>query len=77
MGYRTVLERVPVVEGVMGRMTRTGRPVLLEDVGEDLDFLGAIEGVTSEICALLSDGEKLVGVLNVETTGGRRLTGDG
>ena len=34
MGYRTLPERVPVSEGVMGRVARTGRPVLLEDVGE-------------------------------------------
>ena len=76
VGYRTVLKRVPVSEGVMGRVARTGRPVLLEDVREDPDFLGAIEGITSEVCAPLFDGERLVGTLNVESTGGRRLTED-
>ena len=76
VGYRTLPERIPVSQGVMGRVARTGQPVLLEDVREDPDFLVAIEGVTSGVCAPLFDGGRVVGTLNVESTGGVRLTED-
>ncbi len=76
VGYRTVPERVPVSKGVMGRVARTGRPVLLEEVSEDPDYRGAVEGATSQVCAPLSDGERLLGTLAVESTGGCRLTED-
>ena len=52
---------------------RRGRPELLEDVSTDPDFLGAVEGVTSEICVPLFDGDEAVGFLNVESTGGVKL----
>ena len=74
VGYRKVIDRIPLTEGVCGRVVRTGEPVLLEDVRADPDFLGAIEGVTSEICVPLSgDNGDVVGVFNVESTGGVRL----
>jgi PAS domain-containing protein len=43
-------------------------------VRSDPDFLGAIEGVTSEICVPLFDEDEAVGFMNVESTGGVRLT---
>ncbi len=77
VGYQQTLpDRVPVSQSVMGRVARTGHPVLLEDVREDPDYLGAIEGVTSEVCAPLFDGGRVVGTLNVESTDGVRLTED-
>jgi diguanylate cyclase (GGDEF)-like protein/PAS domain S-box-containing protein len=75
VGYEQVIERIPVTEGVSGRAVRTGRPILLEDVSTDADFLGAIQGATSEICVPLFDEDgAVVGFLNVESTGGVRLT---
>jgi diguanylate cyclase (GGDEF)-like protein/PAS domain S-box-containing protein len=75
VGYEQVIERIPVTEGVSGRAVRTGRPILLEDVSTDADFLGAIQGVTSEICVPLFDEDgAVVGFLNVGSTGGVRLT---
>jgi diguanylate cyclase (GGDEF)-like protein/PAS domain S-box-containing protein len=76
VGYHQILERIPLSQGVSGRAVRTGRPVLVEDVSADPDFLGAIEGVTSEICVPLLDGGKALGFLNVESTGGVKLTRD-
>lgn len=49
VGYATVIERVPLDKGIMGRVARTGEPVLLEDVRTEPAFLGAIEGVVSEV----------------------------
>jgi diguanylate cyclase (GGDEF)-like protein/PAS domain S-box-containing protein len=76
VGYASVIERIPVGHGVSGRAVREGRSVLVEDVREDPAFLGAIEGITSEICVPLFDDGEAVGFLNVESTGGNRLTGD-
>ncbi|MEJ7819806.1 MAG: PAS domain S-box protein, partial [Rubrobacteraceae bacterium] len=76
VGYATVIERVHISEGVMGRVARTGEPVLLEDVRADPAFLGAIEGVVSEVCVPLFDEGRVVGTLNVESTGGVELTED-
>ncbi|MBA2534041.1 MAG: PAS domain S-box protein [Rubrobacter sp.] len=73
-GYQGAIERIPITRGVCGRVIRTGRPVLVEDVGTDPDFVGAIEGVTSEICVPLFDEGETVGCLNVESTGGLQLT---
>lgn len=74
VGYQETVERIPITQGVCGRVIRTGRPALVEDVGADPDFIGAIEGVNSEICVPLFDAGRAVGCLNVESTDGPRLT---
>jgi diguanylate cyclase (GGDEF)-like protein/PAS domain S-box-containing protein len=74
VGYHEVIEHIPTSAGVAGRVVRSGRPVLLEDVREDTDFLGAIDNITSEICVPLFDQDTVVGILNVESVGGVRLT---
>ena len=74
VGYREVLERIPLTEGVCGRVVRTGRPALVEDVSADPDFIGARENVTSEICIPLFDEDEVVGCLNAESTSGTTLT---
>jgi PAS domain S-box-containing protein len=63
VGYREVIDRIPITEGVTGRAVRTGEPVLLEDVRTDPDFIGTVEGVTSEICVPLFDEGEAVGFL--------------
>ncbi|WP_051668087.1 EAL domain-containing protein [Deinococcus frigens] len=56
----------PVSAGVAGRVARSGRPVLVADVGQDPDYVSMLPGVISEICVPLLDGARVVGVLNVE-----------
>ncbi|HEY8597105.1 MAG TPA: PAS domain S-box protein, partial [Thermomicrobiales bacterium] len=73
VGYDRVLPRVPVTAGVSGRAVAAGRPLLIADVAADPAFLGAIDGVTSEICIPLFDAGHPAGFLNVESTGGMRL----
>jgi diguanylate cyclase (GGDEF)-like protein len=73
VGRERVAERIPISEGVSGRVARTGRPVLLEDVREDPAFTGAVAGITSQICVPLTDRGRVAGVLNVESTGGVAL----
>ncbi|MCC7451347.1 MAG: PAS domain S-box protein [Anaerolineae bacterium] len=76
VGYATVIAQIPVNQGVCGRVFRTGEPVLLEDVRSDPAFLGAIDGIVSEICVPLFDHGQVTGVLNIESTNGVRLTVD-
>jgi diguanylate cyclase (GGDEF)-like protein/PAS domain S-box-containing protein len=73
VGYSQVIERIPLSLGVSGRVVRSGRPELLADVRQDPTFLGAIEGVVSEICIPLFEGDRVFGILNVESTGGVKL----
>jgi diguanylate cyclase (GGDEF)-like protein/PAS domain S-box-containing protein len=74
VGYEQVIRRIPLTDGVSGRVVRSQQPALLEDVGNDPAFLGAIEGIVSEVCVPLFDQGKVAGVLNVESTQGVRLS---
>jgi len=73
VGYHQVLDRIPVERGVMGRVARTGEPALIPDVKAEASFLGAFEGITSEVCVPFHDRGRVAGVINVETTDGIRL----
>ncbi len=68
VGYETFIERLPLDKGVMGRVARTGEAVLLKNSQDDPDFVGAFEGINSEICVPLLDTGQVVGVLNLEST---------
>jgi len=69
VGYDTVLEEIPISRGVLGKVMRTGQPVLLGDVRADPDFLAAVSGITSEACVPLFDSGRVVGALNIESKG--------
>jgi diguanylate cyclase (GGDEF)-like protein/PAS domain S-box-containing protein len=73
VGYEKTILQIPLGVGVTSRAVLTGRPVLVEDVREDPAFLGAIEGIVSEIAVPLFHRERVVGVLNVESTQGVKL----
>lgn len=73
IGYDRVLTRVPVTAGISGRALRSGQAILIADVRADRTFLGAIDGLTSEVCVPLHDAGQPAGFLNVESTGGVRL----
>ena len=74
VGYDHAIQRIPAGQGISSRVIRTAEPELVEDVGEDAAFLGDIETVDSEICVPLFDDDEVVGVLNVESTSGVKLT---
>ncbi|HEX5689119.1 MAG TPA: ATP-binding protein, partial [Roseiflexaceae bacterium] len=74
IGYEHVIARIPITSGVSGRVVRTRQPVLLEDVRSDPAFLGAIDGIVSEICVPLFDDGRIAGILNVETVDGVQLS---
>jgi PAS domain S-box-containing protein len=70
VGYVQVIPQVPISQGVIGQVVRSGDAILIEDVGSDPAFLGAISGIVSEIAVPLFDQGQVVGVLNVESTNG-------
>ena len=74
VGYERVPERIPVSQGVMGRVFRSGVPELVEDVHADADYLEVMETVASEVCIPLLDQGRTVGVLSVESTGKAAMT---
>jgi PAS domain S-box-containing protein len=69
-----IMAQISIAQGISGRVVRSGQAVLLEDVHSDPDFLAAAEGVTSEVCAPLFDQGRVVGMLNVESTHGAKLS---
>ena len=73
VGYERIIEKIPITKGVTGRVARSGQAIFLPNVRIDREFLGAIEGVESEICVPLFDGGLVVGVLNVESKQGQPL----
>jgi PAS domain S-box-containing protein len=74
VGYDQVIAQLSMSEGIIGRVARSGQPTLLEDVRADPAFVGAIEGIISEVCVPLFDQGHVIGVLNVESTRGVRLS---
>lgn len=74
IGYDTPYPTIPLNKGIIGRTARLGTPVFAENVAEDPEYISAAMGITSEISVPLFDRETLVGVFNVESTEGKRLT---
>jgi diguanylate cyclase (GGDEF)-like protein/PAS domain S-box-containing protein len=73
-GYHEALGRIPLTKGVRARAVRSGRPLLVEDVNADADSLEPVEGVTSEICVPLFVEGEAVGLLDLESVDGVKLT---
>lgn len=74
VGYTRPLLAIPTTQGVMGRVARTGQPMLLRDAHSDPDFLEAEDVITSEVCVPLFDDGQVVGTLNVESRPGVELS---
>ena len=59
--------------GIVGRVARRRAPELISDVSADPDHIAVDPAVRSEICVPLLDGEHLLGVFDVESTGPEAL----
>ncbi|MBE3065178.1 MAG: PAS domain S-box protein, partial [Spirochaetes bacterium] len=70
VGYENIIREIPITRGISGRVARTGKSFLLADVRSDPEFLGAMDGIVSELCIPLFDQGRVVGTLNVESTKG-------
>ncbi|HET6688236.1 MAG TPA: GAF domain-containing protein, partial [Rubrobacter sp.] len=74
VGYHEALGRIPLTKGIFARALRAGRPLLVDDVSAEPDSQGSIEGATSEICVPLFDEGEAVGLLDLESLEGVKLT---
>jgi PAS domain S-box-containing protein len=70
VGYNQIITQIPISKGISGRVVRTGQPVLITDVHAEPEFLGAIEGIVSEICVPLFEQDRVAGFFNIESTQG-------
>ncbi len=66
-GYWQVYNGVPPGQGVLGRVYASGEPLVLRDVEDSDDYLGAVGAVVAEVCVPVRASGEVVGVLNVET----------
>jgi PAS domain S-box-containing protein len=57
-----------VGEGVTGRVAQAGRPILVPDVSLVENYIETIPDVQSELCVPLRVGERVIGVINAEST---------
>lgn len=72
-GYGSLLPRFTPDLGVAGRVMRTGHLAFVPDVSADRDYVSQSLTATSLICAPLAVEGRLLGLLNVESSRGRRL----
>ncbi|HKV46250.1 MAG TPA: diguanylate cyclase [bacterium] len=64
-GYTDTDDVVPSARGIIGRVARTGKAVLVTDVARDPDYVATDPRVTQEACApIVSDGE-VIGIIDV------------
>lgn len=69
-----VIRNIHISQGVMGRAIRTKSIQFIEDTSKDDSFLKADRNLTSEICVPLLKEGRVLGTLNVESVGDKRLT---
>jgi len=60
--------RIPMGEGITGRVAQSGQPLLTPDVSKEPCYLPAIPEIRSEICVPLKVGQKVIGVIDAEST---------
>lgn len=75
-GFEQAPLRIPTARGVAGRVARTGKPVLIEDVSADPGAMTAAEGTISEVCVPLFAGNQIAGVLAIASVKERKLSED-
>ncbi|MEA2609295.1 MAG: hypothetical protein QOJ75_1538, partial [Chloroflexota bacterium] len=72
-GARELVPPLDPVAGLVGRVVRRRTPELVIDVANDPDYIVGDPAVNSEICVPMLDGERLLGVLDVQSTAEARL----
>ncbi|MEJ7804139.1 MAG: diguanylate cyclase [Candidatus Limnocylindria bacterium] len=72
-GYVEALSSFDSSMGVAGRVMRSGELAYVPDIVADPDYVPGTLSATSLICAPLMVDGRFLGVLNVETSGSRRL----
>ena len=72
-GDRLLAPALDAATGVVGRVVRRRKPELVADVAMDPDYIAGDPAVHGEICVPLLDGDRLLGVLDIQSAGPNRL----
>jgi len=69
-GYddEAVSQEITLGQGVMGRAALRGAPVLVDDIEKEADYVPGIMGARCELAVPLVARNKVIGVINVEST---------
>jgi PAS domain S-box-containing protein len=60
--------RIALGQGITGRVAQTGTPVRVDDVRKEPGYIGGYEDTLSEMCVPLRVGDRIIGVLDVQST---------
>ncbi len=58
----------PLDQGITGRVVRTGRPELVEDVRSDLDYTPVAPGLAAQLTVPIRREEQIIGVITLESS---------
>lgn len=65
---------IPLSQGVIGKVARTGQVMLVPDIRAEPDYLPSFLNTVSELAVPIFHGSVVVGVINIETSVMGRLT---
>jgi len=63
----------PLEQGTIGRVVRTGKPELVEDVKSDRDYLPLVSGMVTQLAVPIRREEQIIGVIALESSQDGRL----
>jgi diguanylate cyclase (GGDEF)-like protein len=67
-GHWVVYDGIPPEVGIIGSAFRSGETRVVTDVSRERAYLPAVAAVSTEMCVPLKPGNRVTGVLNVEST---------
>jgi GAF domain-containing protein len=65
---------IPLGQGIIGKVARTGQVILTPDIRDDPDYIPSFLNTVSELAVPIFHGTVVVGVINIETSIPGRLT---
>jgi GAF domain-containing protein len=60
--------RIPLGEGITGWVAQTGKPLRIQDVSREPRYIAGYPDTLSELCVPLQVGDRIIGVLDVQST---------
>ncbi len=67
IGYEQQIENIPLERSICGRVLQTGEAVVIGDVRQSPDYYEGHPEVRSELAVPVRAGQRIIGVLNVES----------
>jgi signal transduction histidine kinase len=67
-GPSPILTRITIDQGIVGRAARLEEPQLVPDVRKDPDYIAGLVGTRAEAAVPILAQERVIGILNVETS---------